>query len=123
MENIDPVEVDKKRVSAYYKNKTIYSRIPGSVGGWLDYHNIFLENITDLSEEFHREFSQYYNLSHWYKMFRNQTKLSEQFYDDFFHKIDYESLAVIIRSGRVSNKWVEKNLYKISDEVWEKVYA
>jgi hypothetical protein len=82
----------------------------------------YLKGIPDLSEEFHRKYYKRYDLQSWDYVFLYQTKLSEQFYDDFFHMMTKFCLSVIIKNNRVSSKWVEKNLHRIPQEVWKGVY-
>jgi hypothetical protein len=83
---------------------------------------VFLVQIKDLSEEFHRKYSRFYKTIQWANVFCHQIKLSDKFYDDFFYKINVVGFVEIIKNNRVSSKWIEKNFYRIPPEVWVKVY-
>jgi hypothetical protein len=130
METIDKIKRDEERVKKYYED-SLKLEIAGNLANWFntDWFNrffLFINDITDLSEEFHRKYSSFYKkTTHWYYVFFFQTQLSEQFYDDFFEKMAYveDQLATIIRHNRVSSKWIEKNLHRIPDEVWKEVWT
>jgi hypothetical protein len=128
MSNIwNNIKRDEERIKEYYVRyyKVERETMDWFSANWFNHYFLFLEEIPDLSEEFHRKYYSFYELTlHWGFVFFYQTNLSEQFYDDFFGNMVRleDKLSVIIRNNRVSSKWIEKNLYRIPPEVWNKVY-
>jgi hypothetical protein len=125
---------DLKRCLAYYQSDNNYYSDREYVDieefvYWLKVPHWFgnhLKVINDLSEDFIREFSQYWDCwmdeEPWKTVATHQTKLSEQFYEDFLHEFDKNVKVYLIHKGRISGEFIKKHSEAFDQEVWEKVY-
>jgi hypothetical protein len=118
------IERDKQRIVAYYYRSKIHFDSENGIFDkyWFSIHNCFLEDLTDLSEEFHRHYCSLYQKGHWRRIAEHQNCLPEQFYVDFVDWFDNVCKVDLIRYGKVSSKFIEDNIELFPPEIWEKVY-
>jgi hypothetical protein len=115
------IERDEERIKAYYG----WSNVEGCEffsSGWFCRRWDYLEAFKDISEEFHRKYWGFYYSRDRSTILLYHTCLSEKFYEDFFDKMTLSNIVDIIKTGKVSTEWVERNKHRISPVVWEKVY-
>jgi hypothetical protein len=124
---MDNIEKDEERIKNYYINNyggNVSNMREWFSDGWFDSCYRFLGpyGVQNISEEFHRKYCGFYDGEHWKIVFHFRNRHTEQFYEDFFDKIPGTELFLLIREGVFSPEWIDRNSYRIPQEVWEWVY-
>jgi hypothetical protein len=123
------LERDVERVQTiYHKPPYSYRNVSQDINKKLNDHWFseawtFMKEITDISEEFHREYYKFYRHAHWIRVVEYQTKISDKFFEDVFNDIGNDCKAILIKYNKVSQKFVDDNKDSIPVEVWEKIYV
>jgi hypothetical protein len=118
----DVVKYDEQRILCYYKNNPQDLNMILTIEHILkNGYVLFLGQLEDLSEEFHRKYEPLYNQYHW-NLMPNQLKLSNQFYEEFFNEFNIFRKADLIRNNKVSEEFIKKYSRSFEPEIWKMVY-
>lgn len=116
------IEKDLQRVKEFYQDNQTTSI--ETLQDLNYYYYSFAEHITDLSEDFVRECFKYDAMYEFrfQVLCKNQTKLSDKFYEDFLDRFDNTCKVYLIQYKRVSEEFLRNHIKDFPPEVWKQVY-